>query len=60
MIISSFIIQANVITIVNYDRQTLIVQATGGLYHKTYYGRNFAHFRNKLECLSLSSLSSLI
>jgi hypothetical protein len=28
MIISSFIIQANVITIVNYDRQTFIVQAT--------------------------------
>jgi hypothetical protein len=29
MIVSSFIIQANVITIVNYDRQTFIVQATG-------------------------------
>ncbi len=28
MIVSSFIIQANVITIVNYDRQTFIVQAT--------------------------------
>ncbi len=27
-IISSFIIQANVITIVNYDRKTFIVQAT--------------------------------
>jgi hypothetical protein len=27
MIVSSFIIQANVITIVNYDRQTFIVQA---------------------------------
>jgi hypothetical protein len=30
MIVSSFIIQANVITIVNYDRKTFIVQATGG------------------------------
>jgi hypothetical protein len=30
MIVSSFIIQANVITIVNYDRHLLIVQATGG------------------------------
>jgi hypothetical protein len=29
MIVSSFIIQANVITIVNYNRQTFIVQATG-------------------------------
>ncbi len=29
MIISSFIIQANVITIVNYDHQTFIVPATG-------------------------------
>jgi hypothetical protein len=29
MIISSFKIQADVITIVNYDRQTFIVQATG-------------------------------
>ncbi len=28
MIVSSFIIQANVITIVNYNRQTFIVQAT--------------------------------
>jgi hypothetical protein len=28
MIVSSFIIQANVITIINYDRQTFIVQAT--------------------------------
>jgi hypothetical protein len=28
MIVSSFIIQANVITIVNYDRKTFIVQAT--------------------------------
>ncbi len=28
MIISSFIIQTNVITIVNYDRKTFIVQAT--------------------------------
>jgi hypothetical protein len=32
MIVSSFIIQANVITIVNYDRQTFIVQATGLIY----------------------------
>jgi hypothetical protein len=31
MIVSSFIIQANVITIVKYDRQTFIVQATGVL-----------------------------
>jgi hypothetical protein len=29
MIISSFIIQANVITIVNYNHKTFIVQATG-------------------------------
>jgi hypothetical protein len=29
MIVSSFIIQANVITIVTYDRKTFIVQATG-------------------------------
>jgi len=29
MIVSSFIIQANVIMIVNYDRKTFIVQATG-------------------------------
>ncbi len=29
MIVSSFIIQANVITIVNYDRKTFIVQARG-------------------------------
>jgi hypothetical protein len=29
MIVSSFIIQANVITIVNYNRKTFIVQATG-------------------------------
>jgi hypothetical protein len=29
MIISHFIIQANVITIVNYDRKTFIVQAIG-------------------------------
>jgi hypothetical protein len=28
MIVSSFIIQANVITIVNYSRKTFIVQAT--------------------------------
>ena len=28
MIVSSFIIQANVITIVNYDSKTFIVQAT--------------------------------
>jgi hypothetical protein len=28
MIVSSFIMKANVITIVNYDRQTFIVQAT--------------------------------
>jgi hypothetical protein len=28
MIVSSFIIQANVIMIVNYDRKTFIVQAT--------------------------------
>jgi hypothetical protein len=30
-IVSSFIIQANVITIVNYNRKTFIVQATGVL-----------------------------
>ncbi len=29
MIVSSFIIQANVIIIVNYDRKTFIVQAAG-------------------------------
>ncbi len=29
MIVSSFIIQANVITIINYDSKTFIVQATG-------------------------------
>jgi hypothetical protein len=29
MIVSSFIIQANVIMIVNYDRKIFIVQATG-------------------------------
>ncbi len=29
MIVSSFIIQANVITIINYDRHLFIVQATG-------------------------------
>jgi len=29
MMVSSFIIQANVITIVNYDRHLFIVQATG-------------------------------
>ncbi len=34
MIVSSFIIQANVITIVNYDRQTFIVQATDVLNFK--------------------------
>ncbi len=28
MIVSSFIIQANVIRIINYDRKTFIVQAT--------------------------------
>jgi hypothetical protein len=28
MIIFSFIIQANVVTIINYDRKTFIVQAT--------------------------------
>ncbi len=31
MIVSSFIIQANAITIVNYDRKTFIVQAMGWL-----------------------------
>jgi hypothetical protein len=29
MIVSSFIIQANVIMIINYDRKTFIAQATG-------------------------------
>ncbi len=31
-----------------------------GLYYKTFYGRNLTDFRNKLECLSLASLSSLV
>ncbi len=31
-----------------------------GLYYNTYYGRNVRIFRNKLECLSLSSLSSQV
>jgi hypothetical protein len=42
MIVSSFIIQANVITIVNYDRQTFIVQATA------YYGICALRIRNVL------------
>jgi hypothetical protein len=36
-IVSSFIIQANVITIVNYDRQTFIVQATGFHYFMGFW-----------------------
>jgi len=40
MIVSSFIIQANVITIVNCDRQTFIVQATDSiLYSKDFLNR---------------------
>jgi hypothetical protein len=42
MIISSFIIQANVITIVNYDRQTFIVQAT----ERMFTFGNIANFRS--------------
>jgi hypothetical protein len=38
MIVSCFIIQANVITIVNYDRKTFIVQATG-YKHSTLLGQ---------------------
>ncbi len=44
MIVSSFIIQANVIPIVNYDRQTFIVQATevieGAVFTTLYFLRN--------------------
>jgi len=29
MIVSSFLVQANVITIINFNRKTFIVQATG-------------------------------
>ncbi len=35
-IVSSFIIQANVITIINYDRKTFIVQATASQQLRTY------------------------
>jgi hypothetical protein len=28
--------------------------------YKTFYGRNFANVRNKLECLSMASLYSLV
>jgi hypothetical protein len=32
-------------------------KSSQGPYHNTFYGRNI---RNKLECLSLASLSSLV
>jgi hypothetical protein len=44
----SFTVLATVIMIVNYDRKTLIVQATGNI------------VLNKLESLSLADLSSLV
>ncbi len=31
-----------------------------GLIYKTFYSRNFTDFHDKLECLSLASLSSLV
>ncbi len=37
---------------------TLLCVAVQGLYYKTFYGRT--DFRNKLVCLSLASLSSLV
>ncbi len=42
MIVSSFMIQANVIMIINYDRKTFIVQATGDIFDElTFYWGTF-------------------
>ncbi len=56
MIVSSFIIQANVLTIVNYDRHLFIVQATGC---KSFIVNvlsilflEYGFFENKIKCIS--------
>jgi hypothetical protein len=46
MIVSGFIIQANVITIVNYDHKTFIVQAIG------YAEFSYFRFRFKREVVT--------
>ncbi len=55
MIISSFIIQANVIMIINYDRKTFIVQATGENVIRNLQSK-FTNVHNSLEGLSLAGL----
>jgi hypothetical protein len=39
---------------------TLYTMMLWGLYYKTFYVRILQDFRDKLECLSLASLSSLV
>jgi hypothetical protein len=39
--------------------QSVQFSLSGGLYHKTYYGRNLRIFCIKLECLALASLYRL-
>jgi hypothetical protein len=64
MIVSSFIIQANVITIVNYDRKTFIVQATGGSNWRwqSENGKKFIYFKSdnssKAQKFCITSRSS--
>jgi hypothetical protein len=58
MIISSFIIQANVITIVNYDHKTFIVQATelekfSRDKHSNLLGTFISYEENEMLCLLL-------
>ncbi len=35
-------------------------KVSSGLFYKTFYGSNFCHNPNKLECLSLSLTSNLV
>jgi hypothetical protein len=43
-----------------WSQFTTIMIVTWGQYNKTFYGRNLRIFRNKQQCLSLESLSSLV
>ncbi len=45
---------------VNHGQKTFITLAPGVQRYKSFYGRNLPFFRNKLECLYLDGLSSLV
>jgi hypothetical protein len=55
--VACIIIQANVITIVNYDRQTFIVQATGFEKSALHEPIDLTQYRDDASTISITTLS---